>query len=343
MATFWDPVAVFDVIRPTLPEALVSARRLEDCRSIAASLPPSTVSYYLECRLEDGEDQVDFLTMVRDREAADRFESRLGGQASAPAWRATLELFRLWNSDPAFSRTPFFWLEYDLDHHFQRSAPLASPGFCLEPDYLTRCERTPAVNSDLAWDIGQAGLALLVRSGVDCSSLVALQHCLRCLPPEGSLIHVSAMLARTPCTTKFYVAVPRGSVVDYLGRIGWPGSMGIIGDVLARRYRPSGETAFLDITVGDAVGPRLGLAFSQFNGKGTLAPDSAWEEGARDKVSPSKREALRTWWGVTVSRLDGLRTWVYRWLDIKLVIDERGAVTYKAYLGFMPTLPPPFA
>ena len=43
------------------------------------------------------------------------------------------------------------------------------------------------------------------------------------------------------------------------------------------------------------------------------------------------------------THLDGLRTWLHHWLDIKVVLSETGDLAFKAYLGFMPQLPPAFA
>jgi hypothetical protein len=338
---YWDPSRVFDAVAGCLSDELVPAEQVERCRRVAASLPKVTTSYYLECRLDD-DAQVDFLALVKNRSARQEFERNLGPAVSVRCWRRTLQLLEAWQDVSSVVRhTPFVWLEYDIDKNFQADAPMASPGFCLEPKYFSRFSRDPVIDRDLAFGIGQAGLHHLLDGDDLRSNVDWVKRCIARLPAGGSLIHVSAMLARSPERMKLYVAMSKVAV--YLAQIGWPGSLSHVREILEAWYCDIPNTVFLDLTMLDGPTGCLGFAFSQMHCSEMAAFDPTWRQLPMSKISETKRRATWAWPGVTELALDGERTWLYRWLDIKLVMDTSGGTRCKAYLGFMPALPPLFA
>ena len=114
-------------------------------------------------------------------------------------------------------------------------------------------------------------------------------------------------------------------------------------EVLGSWYGPITSTAFIDLTVGSEVQPRIGLALSQLHRRELAEFDPAWRWVPMSGVEPCKRRALEAWPGASEARLDGTRVWLQRWLDLKVVLHESGALEHKAYLGFSAALPPAFA
>jgi hypothetical protein len=151
------------------------------------------------------------------------------------------------------------------------------------------------------------------------------------------------MVARRPAETKLYLALPKDRLEPYLRDIEWPGSISLVRDALEHAYDRIGATVFVDVALSDRVQAKLGLAYSQFHRAEISDFDPAWRWLPMPDTCSIKRSELALWPGVEESRVDGIRTWLHRWLDIKLVLDARGNRRHKAYLGYMAALPPPFA
>lgn len=342
MLSHWKPPSVFDAVSRHLPDVLVPAPKRDLCRAVAASLPAATLSYYLECRLDD-DAQVDFLTLTEDRRAAELFRGSLAERAGAEPWRRTLSLMDDWQRASELADVPLLWLEYDIDRHFQRGGPLASPGLCVETDYLSRSSRVPAPDRARARALARGGLRRLMPERDYERAAAAVATCVDALPDGGSLIHISAMVARRPVETKLYLALPKQHLGSYLERVSWPGSVSRVRELMQGAYDRIGDTVFVDLALRERVEAKLGLAYSQFHRSEIRDFDPAWRWLSMPDTCPTKRAALRDWPGVEELRVDGIRTWVHRWLDLKLVLDSQGGARYKAYLGYMASLPPPFA
>jgi hypothetical protein len=343
MRQLCDPRAVFRAIEPLLPAELVSHQQRERCRAVAESLPRATSSYYLECRLDEDE-QVDFLTLTKHPAAGRLFRESLGAAAVGSSWRRTLALLDDWCSGHAALREiPFFWLEYDIDSRFHCRAPLASPGFCLEPGYLGRWSSSPLVDLDQVRRVATAGLARLLGAEECRQHDPVVRSCIDALPPGGSLVHLSAMLAREPLKLKLFVAIPKPALPVYLGRIGWRGSIQALERILATAYARFGRTVYVDLAVGEELDPTLGLALSQFYEAEVADFTPSWTGITLPGACERKRRAASEWPGLSEATLDGERCWLQRWLDIKMVLDPAGRVRHKAYLGFMPSPRPPFS
>jgi hypothetical protein len=343
MPGLWSPGDVMAAVEPWISSELLSPARLERCRTVAASLPRAMSSYYLECRL-DADDQVDFLTLTKHPRASRLFAESLGEAARSSPWRETLALFEDWcDGAPDLSEVPFFWLEYDIDRRFRPDAPLASPGFCLEAEYLTRFTRSPLVEPQRMRRIATAALSRLLDPERARRSQGMLERCIDALPRGGSLIHLSAMLAREPSKLKLYLAIPRSKMFDYLGHIGWRGSAEAVRELLATTHASFEHTVYVDVSLGDEVDDLLGLALSQFYQTETPDFTPGWDWLELPGVCESKRRAAARWPGVSVTTLGGDPCWIERWLDLKIVVDGDGQFRHKAYLGFMPSPPPPFS
>lgn len=346
MRKYWEAAQVLDAVGPRLASELIPAERLALCRQAACSLPDVAVSYYLECRLDD-DAQVDFLALVQHRHAALEFRRAAGDLAPAEEKRAArrrlLEFLEAWPNEPNLpGRVPPIWLEYDIDGR-SLGQPLASPGFCLEPEYFTRFLASPLVDQRRARELAEAGARRLLGEEAFRSVAPSLARCFAALPRGGSVIHLSTMLARDPVTTKLYVGVPRRRALEYLSNVGWPGSLELVARVLADGEGEQPSTVYLDLCLKPELSRQIGVARSQFQRRDRKDFDPAWRHVPLPETSPEKRAATLAWPGVSEHRIDGVRCWIQRWLDLKSVIDGRGVVRHKAYLGFMPALPPPFS
>jgi hypothetical protein len=344
MRLHWDPKAVFEGIEAQLPVALVADEQRDKCRRVAGSLPLATLSYYLECRL-DADEQVDFLALTRHRGAGRLFREALGDAHTLAAWQRTLALLEAWGAgrDTALGRVPFFWLEYDLDDRFQEHAPLASPGLCLEPDYFSRFTGQAVVDHERAWELSEEGLRRLLSDEEQMRFTPLLRRCVQSLPGAAAPIHVSAMLARDPLRLKLYAALPKPELVPYLRKVGWSGQYEAVEHLLATSYAPINETVFIDLAIGDTLEPSLGVAFSQLHQAEMAGFAPSWDWVPMPGMDDAKRQAAFDWPGMTETTVDGQRCWIYRWLDIKAVVDATGRWRHKAYLGYMATVPPAFS
>jgi hypothetical protein len=338
----WPAVAVLREIEPRLPPWLVSSHALTRCRQVAARLPDLITSYYMECRLHD-DPQVDFLVQFTDREAAaPNFERSLPNRSKSRCWDRNLALMGKWSEgDQPLHEAPVLWLEYDLDPGFETAVPDASPSIGLERGYLSRFIRRRTPDIEAARRRALAGLRAIADGAERASMEADLAHCLAALPPGGSLIYVSVMTARAPSLLKLYLSVPKPAVMAYLAAIGWPGNAAQVERVLASCYGPIAETVFLDVTVESGVLPRIGFALSQLHAVELAAFDPAWTWVDMPGSNPAKRDALQAWPGQSIASIGGLLTSVHRWVDLKAVLDSAGALSFKAYLGFMPALPSP--
>ena len=334
---------VLKAIEEELPEEVIGREALEDCCGVASRLPHRVSSYYLECRLDE-DPQVDFLVQFKDRDrAASDLRAALPAVLS-PGWERNIRLFQRWSDEASQLRdVPFLWLEYDMGGGFDRAMPEASPLIGVERGYFARYRERPAPDHGDVLRRASAGLEVLAAPAGSNDLQAAVERCVRALPAGGALIYVSWMIARMPPCLKLYLSLTKADVLPYLARIGWPGDEERARQVIEAHYLSAEQTVFLDVSFDGQVLARIGFALSQLHRRemNHFTPDWAWLDVPRECVS--KMAAVRRWPGITERPLDGHRTWLHRWLDLKFVLEKDGRLRTKAYLGFMPCPPLPFA
>jgi hypothetical protein len=333
----WSVAETFERVRPHLPRSLGSGA-VERCARIAERIPEHACSHYLEYRLNSGDD-VDFLTLSPDKRIAARLDAQLGPDKSR-TWGENVAVLREWATDgSALSPAPFVCFEYDAGSRFVEAEPEASLIVGLERDYRRRFRTGLRPREPSEVELGRVAFRRLLPESSRDACLAALERCFAALPPLGAIPHAPVMAAREPVTAKPYVILPRDAVFGFLDAIEWPGSRGALEDLLATYYAPFRETIYLDVTVTDRVGERLGVATSQFQRQ--EADFSSLEWWKLPKELECFKSELRNWCGYTEEVLGGQRVWIRRWLDTKAVLVGT-KVEYKAYLGFSPTRPPLF-
>jgi hypothetical protein len=329
-------------LRPDLPDFL-SGRALAWCERVAEDVPDSARSHYLECRPGQNE-RIDLLTFFGAKDAYAGYQNVLAKRAAlhkSSAWGRSLELLREWSRPGSeLSCAPCVWFEYDAPASFDSEGAEASPSVGLESDYQQRHHLVRPGLDPLAKGLSAATLDLLLPATDARAMRSAVELCLAALPPEGSAGYLSVMTARKPVVAKLYVILPRALMLPYLRAIAWPGDTARALDQLNRLYLPELRTVYLDLSLQPHVAERLGIALSQFN-RGERAATSAAAWPPLPAALAFSAKALGAWPGVTRAVLDGSRYVIRRWLDLKVVMDGP-QVEYKAYLGFAPTLPPPF-
>lgn len=340
-------------LEPFVPYELVRAEAFAFIRRLAGHLPDATASYYLECRLSGNADRVDFLTCT----TAGQGRSILGGPIATP-WPGALQ-GPLWErihafhvhwaapASPLHTAVPMVWWEFDDVGPSEAEQPRASLSYCLEPAYLR-----PDWDAAAPERFDAERFQRLMEQPLECLSGQALPSrirenlwaCFIRLPERGRFIHVSAMLARSPSPVKLYGFIPSEHLPGYLASIGWPGDEARLQHLLSAYCEPvlSGD-AFIDLTVGETVSPRLGMAFPRLHVKRHTDGEQRWHHLLEQCVheglcTPRKREALMSWEGSCRHTYTG-EAWpmrLNRWADVKLVHEPGAPLEAKVYLGATP-------
>lgn len=348
-----------------VPGNLIDPAVLARIEACSRRLPDAFSSYYLECRLGDGDPRVDLLASILATASVARTPDPAGaaGQpgdglaaaldqldGNAPGWGQVGRFVHTWR-DPAsllHRRIPLIWLEFDDMHRAARDAvPGACFHLCLDSDYLrqTGHRALPAEGPEQPEAVLRAALDVLLEPALPAAAARALYTCLAALAPGERMIHVSAMLARTPASIKLYGRAPAPALADYLQRIGWPGRAGDLEGLLRRFCTRStiDDDVYFDLAIDEQLTPYIGIVFSQ------LQLDAAARRDPQRRAllallvdaglcTPEKRDALLAWPGSARVRYAGASApaRLRRWLDLKVGQRPGRALEAKAYLGFMP-------
>ena len=335
----WSTLAVLRAIDGHLPHELVGDTARLGAARLAQLLSRVAESYYWEFRFDE-EPCVDFLALLGNPHTAASSLAKALPAHSDSAWTRTLRLLRAWADDEVCSKIPFTWLEFDDVAAASGSLPRPNPAFGLEPGYFLRHHGPPPERG--TGDVLRLTERALVVLDVQrvSSMLRSIERVAQALPPGGSIICVTAMLARAPQVIKLYVSLPKGDLVPLLSRIGWGGHVGEVERVLKLGYEPIHGQAFVDLTLGPELAPSLGLAWSQFhaNEMANFDPGWAWLIERLGPRSP-KATCARLWPGMSEGRVEDWSTALLRWLDMKAVMSPGRETKLKGYLGFMPSLP----
>jgi hypothetical protein len=336
----WPAAEVLAATRASLPPFL-DAAALGWCERVAAEVPLSARSHYLECRLS-GDPRIDWLCYFDRIEACSQYHRAMANGRHSSSWRSNLALLRAWATPGTpLSKAPGLWFEYDAPRAHEPERPDASPSVLLEPSYYLRHVEPPAGLEHNAAALTHAALALLLNERGASSAATALKRCFGALPAQAAIGYVSVMTARNPVTTKLFVILPRASVDTYLRDVRWPGDSERAVELLNDFYHPAIRTAYLDLTLTTRVEQRLGIATSQFQQREVQARESQTSWLRLPERLVAEQRALAGWPGVTRAALANRRARIERWLDLKAVLDGDRA-EYKAYLGMMASLPPAF-
>lgn len=352
----WPLQETLNFIAPNLPAQVIPSQVIPRVAAIAGLLQDSMSSFYLECRLDAQASQVDFLSCatVKDGRAmlsgCHAAEKELSSHIAHPIWRSLQSFFVQWGdpASPLYEQVPLIWLEFDHVNSQQVAYFLPSLSICLDPAFLHTYPRLQHCNR-IDRQTYQVLITMASKVFDDSDRVWSRQErlllrCFDCLPQSGQLIHLSVMLARQPFVLKLYGAVPVADLTGYLACIGWAGSIVDLNGIVSEFSSCLGQDVFVDLTIGETVAPRIGIAFPHDQIAGLSNPERQRAVLLAKCVelgicAPEKCAALLSWSGRSSHRFSGQiwPTHLNRWIDVKLVYEPDAPVEVKGYLGFMPS------
>ena len=253
------------VMRPGLPESLLSTARCAEVSALAARLPPGR-----GCILEfwlgrDGETPVDFQGYWEAGEGGALAEA---APLESPAWDAARRLFAAWGGDESVHAG--LWLEFDL-----RDPALGS----LTP-------RLGFARSGLDGYAGalESSFRLLSGRPLPREARATVERGLAAL--RGGTIYGTGF---APCPDyaplRWCVKYPSlDEAFAFLERMEWRGDL-----AAARRLFPAADAGVaLNVDLGDGLGPKIGVEYPARGTRGLLD-----ELAARGLCRADEAEALR--------------------------------------------------
>ncbi|MFL5355490.1 hypothetical protein [Archangium sp.] len=348
----WPLVETLSHVEPFVPAALVPTEALAQARRLGARLPDAMSSYYFECRLAGNSTQVDLLTCTTAADGRQLLASQAGaagmGESPSASLLNSIRGFCSRWANPASAlsgQIPLVWFEFD--DVARPTLDQANLGFCLEPDYLSPEWPRAAperLDEQTFHQLVEEPLQLLLGHSVPGPLRQSLRTTFACLPEEGRIIDVSVMLARRPAVVKLYASVPLGTLLPYLASIGWTGDESVVLHILSSFCEPLlPQRVFIDLTLGETLSPRLGVAFPRLHLDRHQHGEQRWRQllelcVRQGLCTPEKQAALMTWKGSSRC-LYADEAWpvrMNRWADVKLVHQPGSPLEAKAYLGFTP-------
>lgn len=187
-------------------------------------------------------------------------------------------------------------------------------------------------------DLVQRTRRILTGHAAGEAQIKTIERCMRSLPDDGQITFLAdPCAARGVEYVRLIGQVPRAHAWSWLERVGWTGSRDQWEEV-SSTFTNGPTHISLYLNVADTVGPTLGV-------ESTLPPpDSArelWEGQAERLVdlgatTAEEAAAVISWAGQETVDLPGVESLVRltRMPSVKWVLDARGDVSAKGYLGF---------
>lgn len=329
-----------DVNRPYFPPELVSAEALAHIRPVANLLPPVS-NVAIECRLQAGVDNVDFIPQF----------IRPGGSGAKLAlyrpedsiWATVGRFCRQWIQPETALQEKIhaIWLEFDMNgDETELPRPSIFIGF------------EGAGEAVYYQQIAEQAIEPLQEELLSAAFRQNLFTCFTALSRPANLFSIGLMLARGYDRARVCIGrMPKEKAVGYLQQIGWPGPMAEVEHVI-NAVSPLVDEYGLALDVGERVTPKLGLEcylyesnpqregrwrhlIDYFVASGQCAPDKGdallrWPGRHFHGVTPAEAMELRTAGDSLAPRLQNLM--IRRLSHLKWVIEPGKPAETKAYL-----------
>ncbi|RYU90910.1 hypothetical protein EWM62_09755 [Mucilaginibacter terrigena] len=279
-----DAVNGVKTVAPYLPSSLVPASALANIYALVEKLPFLPFAGF-ECRLEAGNDQVDYFANIP------RFEGSIPPEFFPQAnWPMLEGIYRLWlNNQSRIGRDiNELGLEIDLANAMDK---LPAPGIFMA------VRNTVSDPCPVLYD----ALDLLFDADLSAELKQNIQRCVKALPKGGIVSHLGAMLSRKSRGIRLNIAgLGFDDVQSYLAAIGWNETSAELDHVL-KNYRHYTDHFVLCIDLlGQAIGPRIGFECYVHTAP---ADGPKWEQLMQqllrdDICSGQKKAALLSWPGI---------------------------------------------
>ena len=341
-----------NVIRPHLPEALVSTAAFADIAATVDHLPAAvTRDIYFECRLGDHASRTDVVLGVYDfgrSLLADAGLRNLANDAgSGSNWSRVRAFCREWqNPGSALNGLiDHVWLEYDVRRSAAAGKNDGTATSCpsLFISFRQLAEGTPQGTCHAVRSFSEA-----CRCVTNDTVIATMLRCLNNLPRTADLEYVGLMLGRPQATMRLCaMGMPTDAVIEYLAAMAGARAdeLAAVTRSVSAHHAPDGISRVgmlhLDIDSRRGLLPRIGMerTFARpCQVHGHLAVDDLRFLDyltASGLCSGAKREALTEWPGRTVAIVPHEFRWslVNRRINhVKLVVVPPGTIEAKAYL-----------
>jgi len=331
----------FARLAPQVPEVLVPREMFSRFSPVLQTLP-SVRNFSFECRLGEGEGQVDLLatltpawggeTLCQEGPEAARAAGRVG-----PSWEGVRAFCAGWvpPQAPFRGEVPLLWLEFDLE-----PCPPAVPPpfvtFCIQPEYIhRRLVRGPLGEGHPLRERAWRAVEVLGGRALEEEIHQALKGCLESLPPRGALMHVAPAYGRGARWIRLVLTLPSRDVESYLKQVGWESPSAEIPKLL-QAFRTSSEVD-LYLDVGERVQPQVGLGCGLLHAEEPRAAVLFERLTSWGCCTPEKRDGVLEWLGqedrVALPGL-GVPVQVLRWATVKVVHRPDRPLLAKAYPEF---------
>jgi hypothetical protein len=312
--------AVLEDLASSDTAVLLAPARLERIGRFARGFPDTFSTSYLEVRLGQTADEVDYFIALSEQECREfiaAFDDRpvSPNGVGAVAWQRALELCRSWTrTDPRYTElrhVSSLFFEFDRPD----SARARDPGLFL------RLQRTP--DSSALMSMLEA-----LQPNADIPKLrLALDACLAAIAPHGRLMHIGSMARTHAPDLRLHVTVPRSELRSILIRLFPESDLHTQPSLVSCERGP--DWLDLQLQICDFLIPSVGIEVS-FGGQPPTDP--RWQSWLSPFVDASlcsseKLGALLAW--PAKSQPDAIMELSH----VKLAIHEHAQPTLKAYLG----------
>jgi hypothetical protein len=320
---------------------LISPSAFCDIKSVARVLP-ATLAYNMfgfECRLAEMAPRADFSVLAgvscgRGSLAGLHTTSTLAARLmSDPVWRRVADFAARW-ADPSsalYRAVDNVWMEFDVDGA-PPVIPVPSVFFAPRPGGQEGA-RGVAYEPNLDGYITTIETVIRLLSGSELAprKLETLSDCFRALSSVERVFQVGLMLPRGADALRLCITIDSVEcAVEYLARVGWPGSeaevLGVF-EPIARLV----DRVCLDIDVGETVHRKIGLE-CYFGGNKQPRTEPRWgvflDTLVRDGLcTADKRDALLAYPGYVDENAEGI-PWPRALRRASQLLGERSLSTF---------------
>jgi len=331
------------VVNPYMPEKLIDKLNMERIGKVASFFPNRLTSFFgFECRLGELEPKGDFLFCIRQ---ANQERQILAGNDEVKGipnvllenevWRRIVNFSKHWDmvESPLYSADNI-WMELDMDD-IDLDKPIPSFFF--------------GFNDNKKWEelkqICEIAFNELLGKAIDKQIFKNLIHCFKLLPAHARVFQIGLMLSRNTEGIRLCIQNLRPvEIPTFLMKLGWPGNPEEL-NLLLEQLEGNVDHINLDIDIGMEILPKVGLECyidpdQKANDKWKDFLDLLTEGGL---CKPEKREALKTYFGVT-NRFMCNKIWPEHWLVASASLKNKQLSTYVRFpnhikLSFEPNKP----
>lgn len=307
---------------------LVGPAALERLSRFACGFPAIGASGAFELHLGAAADRADLLVFSDGQSGRRKLSLALAQGAPPLAGPSLRPLLEEWMQPGALlsARTSLIWLEYDLPGGEESRPPMV---------YFGLLGLSPAELGNLVLRTRR----LLRGAAAENDQMIrTIELCMRSLPADGQItFFADPCMSRGVEHVRLIAQIPRTHAWSWLERIGWQGSREQW-EHASSTFENGPAHLSLYVDVAATVGPALGVE-STFP-----APQTArepWERLAGRLVdlgvtTAEESRALIAWAGDETVDLPGIESLIRiaRMPSVKLVLDARGGLSAKGYLGF---------